>query len=89
MSDANADYGDADLHRMEDGEGRIWEWSDSPMARYCYINGTPSEQGVVAKTVDAGKGVNIDYDAQGNVLGIEFLCSVPDVWGAPNGRTVQ
>ena len=61
-----------------DGSGRLWEWDeqveggDSWMAGYVYIHGTKDDC-PVARTEDVGKGVHIDYAADGRVLGIEFI----------------
>jgi hypothetical protein len=52
-----------------DSAGRRWTTDYKTGARYVYIN----EGLAVTRTVEVGKGVQIDYNPDGTVVGIEFL----------------
>lgn len=60
----------------KDAAGRWWEtFSDSPGCTYVYLDGAPDETddtGRAVRTVELGCGVNVDYDADGKAIGIEF-----------------
>ena len=66
-------------YEVTDDAGRVWEWDDyenrvAHFARYCYLcPETKGREGIVARTVELGRGVSVDYDADGRALGIEFL----------------
>lgn len=54
---------------LVDGSGRRWTTDHQTGARYVYIN----EGLAVTRTVEVGKGVQIDYNPDGLIVGIEFL----------------
>jgi hypothetical protein len=56
-----------------DASGRLWTTDHEHGCQYVYVHGRPGDRATVKKTVEIGMGVMIDYDADGQVLGIEFI----------------
>lgn len=65
--------------RVVDASGRIWVSHSDDLAKYVYLNKYATmetvrdEDVIVASTEELGNGVQVDRDADGVVIGIEFI----------------
>lgn len=56
------------------------EWPDEYGSMYVHMQpATQPDRGIVKKSVPLGQHLVLDYDAAGNLYGIEIL-GVPDIW---------